>query len=170
MYEPIRDTLVSRASDKEAPIRVQAVLGLAKLMGGEEEEEEELEQGEISLQALFLDLMKYDPSAEVRRAALINLPLQPLTIQHVLARSRDVDPILRKALYNNILGSKNIPDMRVLTIQQREELISNGLGDREPGVRTAASGMISGWLSNGLSTQNGEEIEQTAVEQVVEVS
>jgi hypothetical protein len=64
------------------------------------------------------------------------------------------------------LNNKNVPDMRVLTIGQREDLIKNGLGDREAAVRNAASGMIGGWI--------GEEVKDEpsggAVAQLVDVS
>jgi condensin complex subunit 3 len=164
LYEPLRTTLVARANDKEPIIRVQAILGLSKLMGGEDEEE--LEEDEPSLKEIVLDMMRFDPAAEVRRVALYHLPLQPETIEHILARSRDVDSTLRKILYSNILNNKNVPDMRVLTIGQREDLIKNGLGDREAAVRNAASGMIGGWI--------GEEVKDEpsggAVAQLVDVS
>ena len=166
LYEPLRTTFVARANDKEPSIRVQAILGLAKLMGGEDDED--LEEDEPSLKEIVLDMMRFDPAAEVRRVALYHLPLQPETIDHILARSRDVDATLRKVLYSNILNNKNIPDMRVLTIGQREELIKNGLGDREPSVRNAAGGMISGWLG-GEDAKDGVA-ESRAVDKLVAVS
>jgi condensin complex subunit 3 len=165
LYEPLRTTFVARANDKEPTIRVQAILGLAKLMGGEDDED--LDEDEPSLKEIVLDMMRFDPAAEVRRIALYHLPLQPETIDHILARSRDVDATLRKVLYSNILNNKNIPDMRVLTIGQREELIKNGLGDREPSVRNAAGAMISGWLGGDDSTEGGAE--RRAVDKLVDV-
>jgi hypothetical protein len=33
-----------------------------------------------------------------------------------------------------------------LTIAQREEVVRNGLGDREGSVRKAAAGMLGGWV------------------------
>jgi condensin complex subunit 3 len=164
LYEPLRATFLERAHDKEPAIRVQAVLGLAKLMGGEDEDE--LEEDEQSLKEVVLGLMRFDPAAEVRRASLYNLPLQPETITPILSRSRDIDPVLRKSLYTTILGNKAIPDMRVLTIHQREGLIKNGLGDRETGVRNAAAGMVSGWLGEPA---NKEEALNT-VDRIVQVS
>lgn len=164
LYEPLRTTLVARANDKEPSIRVQAILGLSKLMGGEDEEE--LEEDEPSLKEIVLDMMRFDPAAEVRRVALYHLPLQPETIEHILARSRDVDSTLRKVLYSNILNNKNVPDMRVLTIGQREDLIKNGLGDREAAVRNAASGMIGGWIEEEVK----DEQSGGAVAKLVDVS
>lgn len=85
-------------------------------------------------------------SSEVRRAALYNLPRTPATLPHILARTRDTDPILRRTVYHGSLNATNLPDARMLSIAQREEIIKNGLGDREGNVRKAAAGMLGGWL------------------------
>lgn len=39
-----------------------------------------------------------------------------------------------------------LPDPRVLSIAQREEIVRNGLGDRDAQVRKAAAGMLAGWV------------------------
>lgn len=57
----LKSCLLDRARDKEAAVRVQAALGLAKLQSGEDEEE--LEDGEESLGDVLLDLLRYDPAA-----------------------------------------------------------------------------------------------------------
>lgn len=64
----------------------------------------------------------------------------------ILARTRDIDPVLRRTVFHGSLGSASLPDARVLTIAQREEAVRNGLGDREPSVRKAAAAMIGGWF------------------------
>lgn len=83
---------------------------------------------------------------EVRRAALYNFPRTPVSLPHILARTRDVDPILRRTVFAGVLSAEALPDPRILTIAQREEVVRNGLGDREPSVRKAAAGMLAGWL------------------------
>lgn len=83
---------------------------------------------------------------EVRRAALYNLPCNPRTLPHILARTRDIDPILRRTVYHGSLSAIALPDSRILTIAQREDAIKHGLGDRESSVRKAAAGMIGGWV------------------------
>jgi condensin complex subunit 3 len=70
----------------------------------------------------------------------------PVTLPIILARSRDVDPILRRTVYHGSLSAASLPDARILTIAQREEVVRNGLGDREPNVRKAAAVMLGGWL------------------------
>lgn len=85
---------------------------------------------------------------EVRRAALYNLPRTPQTLPHILGRTRDIDPIIRRTVYAGSLSAAALPDPRVLSIAQREEVVRNGLGDREPAVRKAAAGMLGGWLDH----------------------
>lgn len=84
---------------------------------------------------------------EVRRAALYNLPRTPATVPHILARTRDSDATLRRIVYLGPLSTQALPDPRVLSIAQREEVVKNGLGDREPAVRRAAAFMLGEWLT-----------------------
>lgn len=63
----------------------------------------------------------------------------------IIARTRDVDPTLRRLVYNGSLSSVSLPDARVLSIAQREDVVRNGLGDREGNVRKATAGMLGGW-------------------------
>ncbi|WWD20683.1 hypothetical protein CI109_105159 [Kwoniella shandongensis] len=144
LYVLLRKSLLERARDKEAAVRVQAALGLAKLQSGEDDDD--LEEGQEPLGEVLLDLLRFDPAAEVRRAALYNLPRTPITLPHILARTRDVDPILRRTVYAGSLSAAALPDPRVLSIAQREEVVRNGLGDREGSVRKAAAGMLAGWV------------------------
>jgi hypothetical protein len=107
------------------------------------------------LPALQINRKSYPPDArsEVRRAALYNLPRTPATLPFILARTRDVDPILRRTVYHGSLSSAALPDSRILSIAQREEVVRNGLGDREGSVRKAAAGMLGDWLD-----QSGGEL------------
>lgn len=82
----------------------------------------------------------------MRRAALYNLPRTQATLPFILARTRDIDPILRRTVFHGCLGTASLPDARVLTMTQREEAVRNGLGDREGSVRKAAASMIAGWF------------------------
>jgi condensin complex subunit 3 len=85
-------------------------------------------------------------SSEVRRAALYNLPHNSATLPHIMGRTRDVDPILRRTVYHGPLSATALPDPRILTIAQREKVVQYGLGDREPSVRKAAATMLGGWV------------------------
>ncbi|KAI5451535.1 chromosome condensation complex Condensin, subunit G [Naganishia albida] len=145
LYVLLRSTLLDRARDKETPVRIQAALGLAKLRGAEDPED--LEEDEENLDEVLLDLLRFDSAPEVRRAALYNLSRTPATVPHILARTRDSDATLRRIVYLGPLSTQALPDPRVLSIAQREEVVKNGLGDREPAVRRAAAFMLGEWLT-----------------------
>lgn len=91
---------------------------------------------------------------------MYNLPRTPTTLPHILARTRDTDPILRRTVYHGSLSASALPDARVLSIAQREEVVRNGLGDREGSVRKAAAGMLGGWVDHaeGDLLQVGSDI------------
>lgn len=84
--------------------------------------------------------------SEVRRAALYNLPRTSSTIDDILNRTRDVDPILRRTVYHGSLSATALPDARLLSIAQREAVVQNGLKDREGSVRKATAAMLGGWV------------------------
>lgn len=46
---------------------------------------------------------------------------------------------------------------RVLTISQRELIIRNGLGDREPAVRAAAGSLLGAWVDTVRGSTKPEE-------------
>ena len=92
---------------------------------------------------------------EVRRAALLNLPINNKTLPLILDRTRDTDDTNRKLIYNAVLeanvtqGKTEIigpTHPRALTIAQRELIVKNGLGDRVPAVRAAAASLIARWV------------------------
>ncbi|EJU03066.1 ARM repeat-containing protein [Dacryopinax primogenitus] len=144
LFMTLREALLERAHDKEPAVRVQAVIALSKVMAGETEED--LADGEESVQEILLGVLRHDPSAEVRRAALLNTPPSPTTLNDILSRTRDTDTTLRRLAYTAALSA--LPNAKVMSIAQREEAIRNGLGDREESVRRAAGKMVAGWVEN----------------------
>ncbi|KAL8874308.1 MAG: hypothetical protein Q9174_000348 [Haloplaca sp. 1 TL-2023] len=138
-YHMIRMGLLKRLRDREPMIRVQAVLGLGRLAGNEGEDDQEdpdsdNEDASGLLQTL-LDILQNDPSADVRRSLLLNLPLTPGTLPFLLERARDVDPAIRRALYSRLLPA--LGDFRHLSLSMREKLLRWGLRDRDEAVRKA---------------------------------
>lgn len=86
----------------------------------------------------------------MRRAALVNIPLVPATLDVILGRARDVDPVTRKLVYNGVLQSK-LGHPRQLSIAQREQIVKDGLGDREQGVRVAAGKLVASWFDTVMA-------------------
>jgi len=60
MYFVLRENFLARAADKEAAVRVQATLGLAKLQSGEDVND--LEDDQIPLLEILINLLRYDPA------------------------------------------------------------------------------------------------------------
>ncbi|KAB5594684.1 Condensin complex subunit 3 [Ceratobasidium theobromae] len=140
IYESLRSSLLERTQDKETFVRLQAAIALAKLARGEDMQREERE---IYLSDILIDMIQHDAAPEVRRAALLNFAPSQKSLKVILSRTRDVDTTLRKLVYHHVLSSLK-PE--VLSLAQREEIVSNGLGDREPSVRGAAARMIGTWV------------------------
>ena len=84
------------------------------------------------------------PSREVRRAALVHMPVNTMTIPSLLTRARDFVPVTRKLLYTTVLPRLEHP--KQLALAQRELIIRQGLGDREEPVRAAAARLLGTWL------------------------
>ncbi|CAA7257465.1 unnamed protein product [Cyclocybe aegerita] len=152
-YTELRDALTDRMNDKESLIRAQSVMALSKLVGSEEPDE--IEQGEQTILQTLLEAVSADPAGEVRRAALLNVPLIPSTIDGILSRTRDVDAITRKLIYSNVLLPK-MKHPRQLTIAHREQIVKDGLGDREPTVRVAAGKLVTSWFDTILAEEEHE--------------
>ncbi|KAF2267252.1 hypothetical protein CC78DRAFT_512532 [Lojkania enalia] len=138
LFTLIRLGLTKRLRDKEPSVRVQAILGLGKLADddGEEDDENSDDDAAGGILNKLLDIMQNDPSAEVRRAVLVNLPFQSQTLRHLLERARDLDPVTRRVLYGNVLPA--LGDFRHMKLAEREKLLRWGLRDRDELVRKAA--------------------------------
>ncbi|KAJ7167346.1 nuclear condensing complex subunit [Mycena crocata] len=154
-YLALRENLIERSTcDKESTIRAQAVSALARLVGSEDPSE--LQHGEKSILEVILDVLSMDPAADVRRAALLHVPLTADTLPALLTRTRDVDPLTRKLVYAGVLTPR-LGHPRHLSIAQREQLVQTGLGDREPAVRLAAGKMVAAWFDLVLADPHSED-------------
>ncbi|KAF7325646.1 hypothetical protein MKEN_00414500 [Mycena kentingensis (nom. inval.)] len=143
-YTSLRENLIERATcDKESSIRAQAVSALSRLISSEDPND--VEEGEKSILEVVLEIVVYDPAPDVRRAALLHLPLTGATLPTILTRTRDDDPLLRKLVYSSVF-QPHLEHPRLLSIAQREQLVQTGLGDREPAVRVAAAKMVYTWF------------------------
>lgn len=165
LYGKLKTALLGRASDKEPSVRVQAIIALAKLQGGEEEE---IEVGvgpendkRLDVAAILIRLLRHDPSAEVRRAALFNLSPNAESLPYILERLRDVDTINRRCLYLGSLSNAvvNAPDSQVTVgAEQWSTIIKTGLGEREPSVVRATKKLIGSWINADGGKDEAERI------------
>ncbi|KAH0547793.1 hypothetical protein FGG08_000050 [Glutinoglossum americanum] len=157
LFQQLRLGLLKRVRDKESMVRVQAVLGLGRLAGNETEGDPNGDDSDDEdaggLLEKLLDVLQNDPSADVRRSLLLNLPLTPTTLPYLLERARDLDPATRRALYSRLLPS--LGDFRHLSLSMREKLLRWGLRDRDENVRKAAGKLFrERWIEDCTTTQS----------------
>ncbi|KAL2810959.1 nuclear condensing complex subunit [Aspergillus granulosus] len=155
LYHTLRQGLLKRIRDKEPSVRVQAVMGLGRLAGNEEDEDEN-DDSNAALVEKLVDIMQNDTSAEVRRTLLLNLPLVPSTLPYLLERARDLDPPTRRALYSRLLPT--LGDFRHLSLTMREKLLRWGLRDRDESVRKATGKLFyDRWVEDCAGTNDDPE-------------
>lgn len=159
-YALLETALLKRLKDRESTVRVQAVLGLGRLAGQDGEDEEithnGLSNGE-GLTSKLLHSLRNDPSADVRRALLLNLPLTPETLPYLLERARDTDGATRRVLYSRLLP--NLGDFRHLSLSMREKLLRWGLRDRDESVRKATARLFSErWIQDCANASRDEGV------------
>ncbi|KAL4923357.1 condensin subunit YCG1 [Aspergillus undulatus] len=150
LYHTLRQGLLKRIRDKEASVRVQAVMGLGRLAGNEEDDDEN-DDTNAALVEKLIDIMQNDTGAEVRRTLLLNLPLIPSTLPYLLERARDLDAPTRRALYSRLLPT--LGDFRHLSLSMREKLLRWGLRDRDESVRKATGKLFyDRWVEDCAGT------------------
>ncbi|KAF1981724.1 ARM repeat-containing protein [Aulographum hederae CBS 113979] len=154
VFQVVRHGLLKRLRDKESQVRVQAVLGLGRLAGESSSDDDDSDSDDDSGGVLMklLDILQNDPSAEVRRALLLNLPFTPATLPYLLERARDLDGATRRALYSRLLPA--LGDFRHLSLTHREKLLRWGLRDRDENVRKATARLFrERWIEDCATTQ-----------------
>ncbi|KAL5340631.1 nuclear condensing complex subunit [Aspergillus crustosus] len=155
LYHTLRQGLLKRIRDKEPSVRVQAVMGLGRLAGNEEDEDEN-DDTNTALVEKLVEIMQNDTSAEVRRSLLLNLPLVPSTLPYLLERARDLDAPTRRALYSRLLPT--LGDFRHLSLSMREKLLRWGLRDRDESVRKATGKLFyDRWVEDCAGTNSDPE-------------
>ncbi|KAL7626031.1 chromosome condensation complex Condensin, subunit G [Parahypoxylon ruwenzoriense] len=163
LFQKLRYGLLKRIRDKEAMVRSQAVLGLGRLAGNQVEgmvnSDDSDDDAETGLLEKLLEVLQNDPSADVRRSLLVNLPILPNTLPYLLERARDQDPATRRAVYSRLLPA--LGDFRHLSLSMREKLLRWGLRDRDDNVRKAAGRLFrERWIEDCAGVNQPEEGEK----------
>lgn len=168
LFPIVRLGLLRRLQDKEAQVRVQAVLGLGRLADDGEDDEDVDSDDEDSAKGLLerlLYVLQNDGAAEVRRSLLLNLPLTPSTLPFLLERARDLDPPTRRALYSRLLPA--LGDFRHLSLTHREKLLRWGLRDRDDNVRKATARLFrERWIEDCAGVPEATQDNNAAVKQM----
>ena len=144
VYSAMHSALVNSANDKDAAVRVQVVIVLGKLARGEDLAETEV--GVQSLKDILRNVVQFDPSPDVRRAALpgVHTQLDKQTLPMLLSRAKDPDPNVRRTVFR-VLRTTPVP-ARSLLLEQRTLIVRHGLGDRSPIVKAEASKLLASWV------------------------
>jgi len=179
LFQLIRLGLLKRLRDKESAVRVQAVLGLGRLADEGEDDDENEDSDDDSAGGVLeklLDALQNDPSSDVRRSLLLNLPFTPGTLPYLLERARDCDGATRKALYSRLLPA--LGDFRHLSLTHREKLLRWGMRDRDENVRKATARLFrERWIEDcaGLpeateeGAKNGQQIAEPSFDALLEL-
>ncbi|KAF2754746.1 hypothetical protein EJ05DRAFT_443134 [Pseudovirgaria hyperparasitica] len=158
LFQHLRLGLLKRLRDKESSVRVQAAIGLCRLADDTDEDDEDDDSDDGLAGGILdklLDVLQNDPSAEVRRKLLLNLPISQSTLYHLLERARDMDYATRKAEYARFLPQL---DFRHISLTTREKLMRWGLRDRDENVRKAAARLFcERWIENCAGQPNATE-------------
>jgi hypothetical protein len=98
--------------------------------------------------------MQFDPSPDVRRAALpgVHTQLNKQTLPVLLARAKDPDANVRRTVFR-ILKTTPVP-ARSLSLEQRTLVVRYGLGDRAPVVKTEASKLLASWVDGAKDLED----------------
>lgn len=132
-------SLDKRLYDKESNVRIQSVIAIARFQYLDlrwEDEESNMDLEEVNAVESLIQVLRNDESAEVRRAALLNLVKNDYTMPFIIERARDNNAINRRLVYSRVL--KEFGDFRFLETDARLKLIHWGLTDRDESVKTAA--------------------------------
>lgn len=137
LCDKITNNMMDRLLDKSPKVRAQAILALQRLQDPTDDD--------CPVIKLFLFHLCKDPSSEVRRTILSCMARTQKTLLVALRRTRDVNELVRKAAY--LFISK--VSVRSLSIKQREELLNDGLRDRNDVVKNCVKKeLIYSWLRN----------------------
>lgn len=155
LYTLLMWSLNKRIYDKEPFVRIQAVFCLTKFQSDDTmNEEDEMEENKAT--ETLIHMIQNDPSAEVRRAAMLNIINNETTRAYILERARDINPINRRLVYSRVLRTMGKNCFDEINSRIIDQLLEWGLGDREERVRIACQRLISNHWINLL---NGDLIE-----------
>ncbi|KAF8906012.1 nuclear condensing complex subunit [Gymnopilus junonius] len=167
IFRTLRTALINRLDDRESAIRSQAVISLGKLSASEDPG---VLDEEPSVIEMLLDVMSKDDSVDVRRTAILTIPINTETLPAVLDRMHDTDTTIRTTVYSKVLSTNlNTEEHEnsdiigpahpyILTISQRAHIIQTGLDDRDLSVSSAAAALIASWVDVLTLKSANEEI------------
>jgi len=159
-FEALYTSLTKRIHDREPSVRIQAVVALSRFQAFDfdfDADDFNIAIDKNQIIERIATSLESDESAEVRRAALLNLTKNKYTVPLLLERARDMNNINRRLVYSRI--SRELGDFKKLTRAQSENLLKWGLNDRDETVREAAIKMFTTFWYNSVDEDLLELIE-----------
>ncbi|AET41452.1 condensin subunit YCG1 Ecym_8165 [Eremothecium cymbalariae DBVPG len=145
LYDLIIWSMQKRVHDKEPNVRVQAIFCLTKF---QDDEHESLDSSADPATESLVHALQNDPSAEIRRAAMLNLANNKNTQHLIFERARDVAAINRRLIYSKVLKSMGPKVFTQLDSSLLDQLVQLGLEDRDETVRQACGKLVAfDWLN-----------------------
>ncbi len=136
LFQHLEEVLLPRLRDKIPAVRRQAIAATRRLQTGDGGEDRVWEE--------LLRLMRCDPSADVRRAAMTSILVTKDALPHLVHRCRDTSPAVREAAYMTLSDKV---DQSFLSPRQRCQILGWGLRDQSTSVSNAARRMLCGsWV------------------------
>jgi hypothetical protein len=137
LWDLVVDVMIKRCQDKTVAVRAQATSCLRRL-----HEPEDMKNDATST---LVTLMNTDKAKEVRRVALSCLGISRYTLPHLLTRTRDEEPSVRRKALEILASFDRL--LEVLSISQRVRLVEQCLLDRDATVAKVARDMLATkWL------------------------
>lgn len=145
LYELIMWVLKHRIYDKEPHVRIQAIFCLTKFQNDDMGKDgAQIDEATNDL----IHVIRNDPSAEVRRAAMLNIVRSNATQNVILERARDVNQINRRLIYSRVLKSLRKQAFTDIDTKIVEQLMKWGFEDRDESVRNACKKLVAfTWLN-----------------------
>uniref|UniRef100_A0A7N9AR03 Non-SMC condensin I complex, subunit G n=1 Tax=Mastacembelus armatus TaxID=205130 RepID=A0A7N9AR03_9TELE len=136
LFDRIHQAMLVRVTDKFPNVRIQAALAMTRL--------QQPKDPDCPTINAYLLILENDSNAEVRRAVLSCIAMCPWTLPKVLKRTRDIKENVRKLAYQVLADKVHI---KALTIEQRVNLLQQGLRDTSVAVReVVCSRLLPSWL------------------------
>ncbi|XP_037089752.1 LOW QUALITY PROTEIN: condensin complex subunit 3-like [Pollicipes pollicipes] len=135
LCDRVYEAMLERLQDTVPAVRVQAVFALSRL--------QEPHNKQCPVIRAYVFHLRNDPSADVRRAVLLNIGGSAATLPHVLERIRDSSAPVRRQAYL-FLTKVHI---KSISMSERRRLLKEGLQDRDEAVRrTVQKDLLQFWL------------------------
>ncbi|MES1921804.1 hypothetical protein MHBO_003338, partial [Bonamia ostreae] len=136
VYNALFKSVYPLLKDPLDTVRLQAIASLSRLQQPQDPNDK--------ITSRLNKMLTGDPSKKVREACLRNIGIINKTLPDVLTRTRDSSELVRRSAYTLMKEKLGI---KSLSISQRNNVLRNGLRDRNEDVRKECSDMLLNfWL------------------------